>query len=255
MPNAMIELARQPADRRLVADIGRPKPARRQPAQMIRRLDQHDALAHSLSLNRRDNSGRRSAVHDDVNRFRRMRRVPQQHGKRTMSQRLRPNTDLASSYRCESSAYLVGGLVAMHSPYYIRFKSRIPMDRSTWKPNNAPVTWAVHRGAHRRLAEASAQLGDSQVSYDHLAMQYLKQAIINHDNDEARVECGPGYRLARPLGNSYGPFRGSLQTKPLATTSRVLLRRSRRRASRRRPKKWSSASRPFPCRSRRWSAS
>ena len=66
LPDAVIEVARQAADGLLVADIGRPQAARREPAQVIRRLDEHDALAHPLGLNRRDDAGRRAAVNDDV---------------------------------------------------------------------------------------------------------------------------------------------------------------------------------------------
>ena len=66
LPDAVIEVARQAADGLLVADVGRAQAAGRQAAQMIRRLDEHDALAHPLGLNRRDDAGRRAAVNDDV---------------------------------------------------------------------------------------------------------------------------------------------------------------------------------------------
>ena len=69
LPDAAIEVASQAADDGLVADVGGAEPAGREAAQMIRRLDQHDALAHALGLDRRDDAGRRAAVDDDVDRF------------------------------------------------------------------------------------------------------------------------------------------------------------------------------------------
>ena len=82
LPDAVIEVARQAADRLLVADVGGTQPAGREPAEMLRRLDQDDGLAHPLRLNRRDDAARRAAVHDDIERFRRGRRLvrkPRRH--------------------------------------------------------------------------------------------------------------------------------------------------------------------------------
>ena len=57
LPNAMVEIAGQAADRRFVADIRRAKAAGRQAADVIRRLDQHHALAHPMSLNGGNDAG------------------------------------------------------------------------------------------------------------------------------------------------------------------------------------------------------
>ena len=57
LPNAMVEIAGQPADHRFVADVGRAKPAGRQTADVIRRLDEHDALPHLASLNGGNDAG------------------------------------------------------------------------------------------------------------------------------------------------------------------------------------------------------
>ncbi len=71
LPNAMIELPRQPADGRLVADIGRPEPARRQSAKMTGWLNQNNAFTHPMSLHSRDNTRRSTAIHNNVGDLRR----------------------------------------------------------------------------------------------------------------------------------------------------------------------------------------
>ena len=64
--DAAIELARQPADGLLVADVGGAQPAGGQSAEMPARLDEHDALAHPRGLHGGDDAAGRAAVDDDV---------------------------------------------------------------------------------------------------------------------------------------------------------------------------------------------
>ena len=68
-PNAMIEVASQTADRRLVADIRRAEPAARQAAYVARGLDENDALSQAVGLNGSHDAGRCAAIDHDVGRF------------------------------------------------------------------------------------------------------------------------------------------------------------------------------------------
>src|SRR5262245_13612702 len=62
-PDAMIKIARQPSDDRLVSRVGEAKPAARQAAQMFVWANDHDRLAHLLRLHR-GNDARGSAAID-----------------------------------------------------------------------------------------------------------------------------------------------------------------------------------------------
>ena len=53
LADALVELAGDAADGRLVADVGGAQAAGGQAAEVLARLDQHDALAHAGRLNRR----------------------------------------------------------------------------------------------------------------------------------------------------------------------------------------------------------
>jgi hypothetical protein len=70
-PDAAIEIVRQAADRLFVADVGGAEAAGGEPAEMFRRFDKRNILAHPRGLNRRDDAGRRAAVNDEVERLRR----------------------------------------------------------------------------------------------------------------------------------------------------------------------------------------
>ncbi len=63
----LIKLAREAADRRFVADVGRPQPAAGQSADMLPRLDEHHALAHAGGLHGGGGSAGGPTVNDDVN--------------------------------------------------------------------------------------------------------------------------------------------------------------------------------------------
>ncbi len=69
LSDAAIELARDAADHRLVADVGRAEAAGREPADVPARLDEHDRLAHAPRLHRRGDAPGRAAVDDDVERI------------------------------------------------------------------------------------------------------------------------------------------------------------------------------------------
>ncbi len=64
----LIELARQPTDGFLVANVGRAKPATRQPAEVLIRTDEDHRFAHALGLDRRNDSGAGLAINDKVTR-------------------------------------------------------------------------------------------------------------------------------------------------------------------------------------------
>ena len=66
LPDAVIEVAREAADHRLVAGVGEAKPAAREPAEMLVRADDHDGLPHALRLDRRDHAGGGAAVDHEV---------------------------------------------------------------------------------------------------------------------------------------------------------------------------------------------
>jgi hypothetical protein len=68
-PNAMVEIASQAANRSLVANIRSPKPAGRQAAEVIRRLDKNNTLSHAMCLNRGNNPGRCATIDYDVSGF------------------------------------------------------------------------------------------------------------------------------------------------------------------------------------------
>ena len=66
LPDAVIKLARQPADHRLVAGVGPAQSAAGQTAQVLVRADHDHRLAHLLGLHGRGHAGGCSAVDDDV---------------------------------------------------------------------------------------------------------------------------------------------------------------------------------------------
>ena len=66
LPDAVVKVARQPADHRLVSRIGETEAPARQPAEMLVRADDHDRLSHLLRLHRGDHRGGRAPVDDDV---------------------------------------------------------------------------------------------------------------------------------------------------------------------------------------------
>ena len=64
--DAAIKLARQPADGRLVPNIRRPQPPRRQPANVLTGFDENHGFPHIRSLHRRRHPSGGAAVDDDV---------------------------------------------------------------------------------------------------------------------------------------------------------------------------------------------
>ena len=68
LPDFSVELPRDPADRALVADVGRAETTGRQAAEELRRLDQHGRLPHPRRLNRRRDTSRGAAVDYDIER-------------------------------------------------------------------------------------------------------------------------------------------------------------------------------------------
>ena len=64
--NATVELAREPADRRLVANVGGAEAAGGQATDMPARLDQHGRLPHRAGLDRRHDTARRATVDNEV---------------------------------------------------------------------------------------------------------------------------------------------------------------------------------------------
>ena len=66
LPDAVIELARQAADHRLVAGVGESQPAAGQPAQVCVGPDDHHRLAHPLRLNGGNHAGGGAAVDHQV---------------------------------------------------------------------------------------------------------------------------------------------------------------------------------------------
>ena len=62
----LVERARQPADRGLVADVGVAEPARREAPEPLPGLDQDDGAAHVPRLDGGDDTGSRAAVDDEI---------------------------------------------------------------------------------------------------------------------------------------------------------------------------------------------
>ncbi len=66
LPDAMIELAREATDDRLVAGVGEAKPSAREAAEMSVRTDDDDGLPQTLCLDGGGHAGGRAAVDDEI---------------------------------------------------------------------------------------------------------------------------------------------------------------------------------------------
>ena len=66
LPDALVELAREAADDRLVAGVGEAEAAARQAAEVLVRADDDDGLAQALRLDGGDHAGGGAAVDDEV---------------------------------------------------------------------------------------------------------------------------------------------------------------------------------------------
>ena len=79
LPDAVIELARQAADHRLVAGVGESQPAAGQPAQVRVGPDDHHRLSHPMRLNGGNHAGGGTAVDHQVVGRRRLCAGEQRH--------------------------------------------------------------------------------------------------------------------------------------------------------------------------------